>query len=161
MRGVALFLFGLACYGQAPDFPATPLPAALAVFGSFNQLGTPTRYAGGVSAVYPVVGSIGIYGTTTTDIIPKRATDPVTGREFWALSANIRQGGHKALFHSGRLTFLLGGDVGPGFSQAQPSGINVDFSGSFVATGLYQISRGFSMIVPVRMLYIEIGRAHV
>jgi hypothetical protein len=48
----------------------------------------------------------------------------------------------------------VGGDVGPSFSQSQPSGINVNFSSSFVATAIYQITPAFSIMVPVRMLYI-------
>ena len=52
------------------------------------------------------------------------------------------------------LSFLLGADVGPSFNQAQPSGINVNFSSSFVATAVYQITPVFSFLLPVRMLYI-------
>ena len=51
-------------------------------------------------------------------------------------------------------SFLIGADVGPSFDQAQPSGINVNFSSSFVATAIYQITPVFSFLVPVRMLYI-------
>jgi hypothetical protein len=53
------------------------------------------------------------------------------------------------------MSFLLGGDVGPSFSQAQSSGLNINFSSSFVATAIYQITPVFSFIVPVRMLYVS------
>ena len=150
---IALCLAATA-FGQTPTFPAIPLPTAIAAFGAFNQLGSP-RFTMGVSAIYPVVGSLGLYGTTTSDIFPKLATDPTTKRNFYAISASIRQGVHEDLLNTGRFSFLLGGDVGPGFSQAQPSGINVNLSTSFVATTLYQINPTFSLIVPVRMLYVS------
>jgi len=45
--------------------------------------------------------------------------------------------------------------VGPSFSSSSAaSGININFSSSFVATGIYQVTPAFSFIVPVRMLYV-------
>jgi hypothetical protein len=134
-------------------FPAIPLPTSVAAFGEFNQLGTP-RFTMGISAIYPVSGSAGVYGTTTADILPKLAVDPTTGRKFYAISSSVRQGFHKDLFDTGNFSFLLGADVGPTFSQAQPSGINANFSSSFVATGIYQITSVFSLLVPLRMVYV-------
>ena len=108
----------------------------------------------GISAIYPVVGSAGVYGTTTADILPRLAVDPITGKKFYAISSSLRQGFHKDILDTGRASFLLGGDVGPSFSQSQTSAFNISFSSSFVATGIYQITPVFSFIVPVRMLYI-------
>lgn len=135
------------------NFPAIPLPTAVAAFGEFNQLGSP-RFTMGVSAIYPVVGSAGVYGTTTADVLPELAVDPTTGRKFYAISTSLRQGFHKDILDTGHMSFLLGGDVGPSFGQAQPSGININFSSSFVATAIYQITPVFSFILPVRMLYV-------
>jgi hypothetical protein len=152
-------LFATLALGQttttpAPvNFPAIPLPAAVSAFGEFNQLGSP-RFTMGISAIYPVVGSAGIYGTTTADILPQLAVDPATGRKFYAISTSLRQGFHKDIVDTGRASFLLGGDVGPSFSGSTTSGIDINFSSSFVATAIYQISPVFSFIVPVRMLYI-------
>ncbi len=160
-------LLALCAFGQTPsapttpatptastvNFPAIPMPVGVAAFGEFNQLGSP-RFTMGVSAIYPVVGSVGIYGTTTADILPKLATDPTTGKKFYAISSSVRQGFHKDLVDTGRVSFLLGGDVGPSFSQSQPSGISVNFSSSFVATTIVQITPVFSFLVPVRMLYV-------
>jgi hypothetical protein len=137
-----------------PTFPTIPLPTAIAAFGAFNQLGTP-RFTMGVSALYPIVGSIGVYGSTTADVFPVAAIDPTTKKSFYAISASIRQGVHKDILDTGRFSFLLGGDVGPGFSQGQPSGIALNLSSSFVATVLYQINPTFSLIAPVRMLYVS------
>jgi hypothetical protein len=149
--------FAAAAFGQTAttpvNFPQIPLPAAVAAFGEFNQLGSP-RFTVGVSAIYPAVGSAGIYGTTTADILPKLATDPVTGRKFYAVSSSLRQGFHKDIVDTGRASFLLGADVGPSFSQSQPSGITVNFSSSFVATLIYQVTPAFSFVAPIRMLYI-------
>jgi len=139
--------------GGAVTFPAMPIPVAVSAFGEFNQLGSP-RFTMGISAIYPVAGSAGIYGTTTADILPKLAVDPTTGKKFYAISSSVGQGFHKDLLDVGNASFLLGGDVGPSFSQASPSGINVNFSSSFVATVVYQITPVLSFILPVRMVYI-------
>ena len=150
-------LFAAAAFGQTATppvtFPAITLPAAVSAFGEFNQLGSP-RFTMGISAIYPVVGSVGIYGTTTADILPELAVDPASGKKFYAISASLRQGFHKDIVDTGHASFLIGGDVGPSFSQSATSGINVNFSSSFVATVIYQISPVFSFIVPVRMLYV-------
>jgi hypothetical protein len=139
--------------GGTVNFPAIPMPVAVSAFGEFNQLGSP-RFTMGISAIYPVAGSAGIYGTTTADILPVLATDPTTGKKFYAISTSVRQGFHKDLFDVGNASFLLGADVGPSFNQASPSGINVNFSSSFVATAIYQVTPVFSFLVPVRMLYV-------
>lgn len=158
MKIKTLIIFALCAFAAfaqttpvTPTFPAIPLPVAVAAFGEFNQFATP-RFSMGISAIYPVVGSVGVYGTTTADILPKKGT--VNGKSGTLLSSSIRQGFHKSILDTGRFSFLLGGDVGPSFSQSQSSGFNIDFSSSFVATGIYQITPVFSFIVPVRMLYI-------
>src|ERR1035441_836112 len=88
-------LFAVAAFGQTTttpvNFPTVPLPAAVSAFGEFNQLGNP-RFTMGISAIYPVVGSAGVYGTTTADILPKLAADPATGKKFYAISSSVRQG---------------------------------------------------------------------
>lgn len=156
-RFIVPALFAAAALGQTTttpvNFPAVPLPAAVSAFGEFNQLGNP-RFTMGISAIYPVVGSAGIYGTTTADILPELAVDPTTKKKFYAISASLRQGFHKDLIDTGHASFLIGGDVGPSFSQSQTSGFNVNFSSSFVATAIYQVTPVFSFIVPVRMLYV-------
>src|ERR1035441_6459687 len=88
-------LFAWCGFGQTattPDvnFPAIPLPVAVAAFGELNQLGSP-RFPMGVWAIYPVVGSAGVYGTKTADILPRWAVDPTTKRSFYAISSSIRQ----------------------------------------------------------------------
>jgi hypothetical protein len=141
-------------------FPSLVLPAGIAAFGEFNQLGDP-RWTAGFAALYPIVGSAGVYGSTTADVLPKLATDPTTGRHFYAISSSARQGFHKSVVTTGRLTALIGADVGPSFSESTSSlisgksAITVSFSGSFIATGVYQLSSAFSAIVPVRMLYVS------
>lgn len=137
-----------------PTFSTASVPTGFAAFGEFNQLGTTSKWSGGLSAIYPVSTQAGVYMTTTGDILPKKAIDPTTGQSFYAISASLRQGVHKSMLATGKFTFLLGGDVGPSFSQ--PNGtLSVSFSSSFIATGLYQINNIFSLIVPVRMLYIS------
>jgi hypothetical protein len=175
MKKLIVFaLFAMAAFGQTTATPAAPavtptpivtfpsliLPAGIAALGEFNQLGNP-RWTAGFSALYPIVGSVGVYGSTTADVLPKLAVDPARGRKFYALSAAARQGLHKDVVTTGRFTALIGGDVGPSFSQstgspiAGKSAITVSFSGSFTATGVYQLSSAFSAIVPVRMLYVS------
>jgi hypothetical protein len=141
-------------------FPSLVLPAGIAAFGEFNQLGSP-RWTAGFSAIYPLVGSAGVYGTTTADVLPKLATDPATGKRFYAIAASARQGFHKSLVTTGNFTVLAGGDVGPSFSQSTESvltgksAITVSFSTSVIVTGIYRINQAFSAIVPVRMLYVS------
>src|ERR1035441_5817794 len=150
----------------APVAPTTtisinvPVPAGILVFGSYNQLGNP-QITGGVAAIYPVVGSIGVYGTTTTDVLPKKAIDPTSGRVFYAVSTSVRQGFHKSLISTGKFSFLVGGDLGPSFSQSTTNAISgsgktaitVSLSTSATATAILQVSRLFAFAVPVRMLY--------
>ncbi|MGA3015946.1 MAG: hypothetical protein ABSF62_02420 [Bryobacteraceae bacterium] len=147
----------LACFagfGQTTT-PSITLPTAISVTGEFNQLSTP-QWAMGLSALYTTTaqGSIGMYNTSTADVIPIRATDPATGKQFWALSAQFRQGVHEKILATGKFRFLLGGDIGPGFSSTA-SGISVSATGSFVATGLYRVNNWLSVVVPVRMLYVS------
>lgn len=140
------------CQTTAPTFPSVPLPTAVSAVASYNQLGTP-KWTLGLSVIYPIVGQAGVYGTTTADIYTHNATDPTSGKQFWALSTGIRQGVHKSLLTTGRFTFLLGGDVGPSFSS-NTTGVSVNFSSSFVATTVYQVNPIFSVVAPIRMLYV-------
>lgn len=142
-----------------------PLPTAVSFVGEFNQLGTP-RFSLGISAIYaPTAQSgIGMYNTTTADVIPVKATDPATGKSFYAISASIRQGINEKIFCAGtvpvsatknlpRVCFLLGADIGPGF-QNSPSGISVSATGSFVATLVVRVNKYLSFVAPERMLYL-------
>ena len=163
---VLLLLFALCAFGQTTpavnvNFPSTVLPVGLAVFGEYNQLATPTKFSGGLVAIYPVSGSLGIYGTTITSFLPVKATDPTTGKLFYAVSTSVRQGFHKSLIQTGALTFLVGADVGPSITQsATPlvtggtASYSVSFSTSATGTFVYQLSRMFSLMVPIRMLYV-------
>lgn len=135
-------------------------PAGVMVFGEFNQLGNP-RITGGVGGIYPVIGSIGIYGTTILDVLPKLALDPTTQKDFYAISVSARQGFHKTILCTGKFCSLLGADIGPSFSQNTASvaaggttAITVSFSTSATVTMLFQVSPAFSLIAPVRMLYV-------
>jgi hypothetical protein len=177
MKPIVLALAAMAAFGQTTTtpttsvtpavtptasvaFPSLVLPTGIAVFTEFNQLGSP-RWTAGFAALYPIVGSAGVYGSTTADVLPKLAVDPATGRKFYAISSSARQGFHKSVVATGRFTALIGGDVGPSFSQSTSSvidgksAITVSFSGSFTATGVYQLNSTFSAIVPVRMLYVS------
>jgi hypothetical protein len=131
-----------------------PIPAGLAVFTAYNQLGTP-RWTGGFSAIYPVRAKVGVYATTTADVYPKQAVDPVTGRQFYAISASTRQGIHYRLLDMGNSTFLAGGDIGPSFSQQDPTGIKVSLTSSFVMTTVHQLTPVFGVIAPLRILYVS------
>lgn len=153
LLSLLLMLVFSAGFALAQD-PPRPLPVGLAVFGAYNQLGTP-RWTGGFSAIYPVMAKVGVYATTTADVYPKQSIDPVTGRLFYAISASTRQGIHYRLLDTGNGTFLVGGDLGPGFSQQDPTGIKVSLTSSFVMTAVYQLTPVFSAIAPVRMLYVS------
>ena len=148
-----ILLFATFCsIAFCQTFPSIPLPASVSAVGSFNQLGSP-KFTIGLTALYPVVGQNGVYGTTTADIYTKKMTTG-TGQTFWGLSTGVRQGLHKSLLTTGRWMFLLGGDVGPSFSSAQPSGININFSSSFVFTAVLQLTPVVSIVAPERMIYV-------
>jgi hypothetical protein len=173
-KSIVFALFATAAFGQTTTtpattpaatvnigFPASVLPTGIAAFAEFNQLGNP-RWTGGISLLYPIVGSVGVYGSTTADVSPKLAVDPATGRNFYAIQSSARQGVHKSVFATGRFTALVGADVGPSFSQntsslitTGKSAITVSFSSSFIATGVVQLNPAFSVVVPLRMLYIS------
>ena len=142
----------LACPAQTAS---VTLPTAISVVGEFNQLGTP-QWAVGLSALYTTSAQSGIrmYNTSTADVVPIKAVDPATGKQFWAVSAQFRQGLHEKLLSTGKFTFLLGGDIGPGFSSTGTSGITVSATGSFVATCLYRVNSWMNVVVPIRMLYV-------
>ena len=169
MKSITCIFLALACcvtaaFGQTAA-PASPVkidiavPDGVLVVGEYNQLGDP-RWTGGLGGIYPVVGSIGVYGSTMVDFLPKLATDPATGKPFYALQASARQGFHKSLIATGRVTFLVGADVGPTFSQSTSSVISgqssiaVSFSTSVTTTTVVQLTPAISFVVPIRLLYI-------
>lgn len=160
----ALALAFCAC-GQTTGSTFT-LPTAVSAVAEFNQLGSP-RWSLGISAIYApsAQSSIGMYDSTTADVVPVKAKDPASGKSFYALNASIRQGVHERIFCAGTFTdpitkatgprgcFLLGGDLGPGF-QNSPSGVSVSATASFVATTWIRVNRWLGVVVPIRMLYI-------
>ena len=119
---------------------------------AFNQIGTP-RTNLWATAIYPVASSAGVYTSTTTDIIPLSKIDTATGRSYYAFTTSVRQGIHKVVVTTGKLTVLIGGDVGAGFSQAAPSGVNVSLAGSFTATAVYLFKPKWGIVVPIRGMY--------
>jgi hypothetical protein len=149
-------VFGQTTTTTQPTLSTSIVPTGFAVFGEFNQLGLTSKWSGGMSAIYPVSTQAGVYMTTTGDFLPKKAIDPTTGKSFYAISGSMRQGVHKSMVTTGNFVFLLGGDVGPTFSN--PSGtantVSVSFSSSFIATAYYKVSPIFGAVVPVRMLYV-------
>jgi hypothetical protein len=151
-----LVILALACASCAFAQTSVTLPTAVSAVAEYNQLATP-QWALGLSALYTTQAqaAIKMYNTTTADIIPVKAVDPATGKSFYAVNASVRQGIHEKLISTGKFTFLLGADVGPGFSSTPAGGIAVSATGSFVATALYKVNKVFSIVAPVRMLYVN------
>lgn len=136
------------------------LPAMIGGYVQFNQLATP-KWNGGVVAIYPVFQSAGIYGSTLTDVFPQRKIDPTTGRSFIALNTSVRQGFHKDLFDTGRISALIGGDVGPSFTGATGSlvtggaaTVTVSLSSSATGTLVYKATSWLDIPISGRMLYV-------
>lgn len=137
------------------------LPAMFGVYGQYNQLGSP-QFNGGVVAIYPVSQSVGIYGSTITDLFPSAQKDPTTGRTFYALNTSVRQGFHKDMLDTWRFSFFLGGDIGPSFSSntaAVVSGgvatISVSLSTSATGTLIYKATPWMDVLGSARMLYVS------
>jgi hypothetical protein len=149
------FIFaGIFAYGQTPA--PTVLPTAVSAVAEYNQLSSP-QFAAGICAMYTstVQSSIGMYNSSCADAFPVHATDPTTGKTFYAISASFRQGIHEKLLATGPWVFLLGADVGPGFSSTSTSGISLSATGSFVFTTVYKVNSFMNIVVPIRALYIS------
>jgi hypothetical protein len=139
-------------FGQVLAVPEK-LPTYVGAGAAFNQIGTP-RVNIWATAVYPVVSRVGLYSSTTTDIIPVLRLDAATNRQYYAFSTSIRQGLHKAIFTSGKFVMLVGGDAGIEMSQGTPpSGAVVSVAAAFTGTAVYQISSKWAVMVPVRGLW--------
>jgi len=149
-----LSAFSVFAQTPAPAFPSVPLPLGVAGFVEYNQLGTP-QVVGGVTAIYPVSGQLGLYATTTALLSPQKVIDPTTQRSFYAVTTQLRQGLHKDVLDTGRWSFLIGGDVGPSIGSSATSGLTVNFASSIVLTPLYQVSPAVSLILPVRGIYVS------
>jgi hypothetical protein len=154
-----LFVVGaFSVFAQTPaPFPAITLPTSVAGFATYNQLSSP-RWTMGLSALYPFgTGALGLYGSSTADIYPKKIQDPTTGINFYSLDMSFRQGLHKYIFGTGRWAFLVGGDLGPSFGTitSTTSGTSVNFSSSIIATTVYQLSPAFCFVMPLRLLYVS------
>ena len=86
---------------QSPvsPLPLTNITALPSMFGggsSFNQLGTP-QYNFWLAGIVPISSSVGMYESTTTDLIPITQTDSATGRTVHTLQATLREGIHKTI----------------------------------------------------------------
>jgi hypothetical protein len=138
----------------APTVATVAMPTYISAGASFNQIGNP-RVNLFASAVYPVASSLGLYLSTSTDIAPVQIIDPITKRVYWGFSSSVRQGVHKQVYAAGNWRFLIGGDAGAGFSQAQPSGVNVSLAGSFQATIIYRFKPQWAVVVPLGGVYIN------
>lgn len=159
-----LVMLSTFAFGQTPTqppaptpFPTLTLPSSVALFGTYNQLGSP-RWTMGAAVLYPFgTGTMGIYGSTIADMYPKLTIDPTTQKNFYSLSMSFRQGLHKYMFGTGRWAFLVGGDVGPSFGtiNTTTSGTSINFSSSIILTTVYQISPAFSLVLPLRLLYVD------
>ena len=145
-----LSLAALCAFGQTPtpDGPNTLLPTYVSAGVAFNQSGTPKANIF-ASAIYPVTS--GVYTSTTADIIPIRLMT-AAGKPYYSLQPTVRQGVHKVVYTRAAFTALIGADAGAAFSQASPSGMNVNLATSVTATGIWRIGNSFGVVVPIRGL---------
>lgn len=121
------------------------------------------QYTGASAFVSGIVpeGQGGMYASAVVDLVPQKFVDPKTGRVGYVVSGSTRFGQHRELYRNGPSALLIGGDVGPTFSQ-QPvatgfslGGTNVGISGSFTVTYVRMIREHIGVAVPVRMLYMS------
>lgn len=155
---VLLVAFALPSLGQTSNvsdpFPTFPLPSGLVATGNFDQLGDP-QFTASIGGVYPIAGSIGLYGISGAEFYPQRATDPKTGKQFYAIRTNLQQEVHKELFRKDRLSFLIGIQAGPSFSSTPAEGFNVAFAGGGSLTAVYQITKMFSLLMSPKVMYVS------
>jgi hypothetical protein len=134
--------------------PEVKLPAYVGFGIAANQLGT-SRWNLWGSAIYALDESKGLYLSSTADAFPVKKLDPTTNRMFWSASTSFRQGVHKLVYRDGKNAFLIGGDAGIGLSQQSPTGSDFSFSGGFTGTYIREINSRWSVMVPIRGLYIS------
>jgi len=165
---LSLFAFSLCAIAQtaAPDpsiIPSIALPAGIVATVNYDQLGSP-RITGGFGAIYPIVGSVGVYGVSGAEFYPRLATDPASGKSFYALQVTVQQEVHKSIWASGRATFLLGVGAGPAITSTPPqsgatnsplSGLQIAVSTDVVSTAVVRLSKTLSAVFSVKGLYIN------
>ncbi len=140
----------LCAFGQSEP----QMPTYVAGGVAFNQLGTP-RINGWLSGLVPVSQQKGVYASTTADIVPALKVDSATGRSVYTVSSQLRAGVHKTLYTGPKVQLLIGGDVGASFStNAAVSGMSVTLATSVTGTFVYQLSRHWGVIFPLRALYV-------
>lgn len=158
MKKLSGFILALACavgvFAQtpAPVSPDAKLPTFIMGGVAFNQYATP-RVNAFVSAIAPVSSRIGVYESTTADILPVKSTDAATGRTVYLFSTTIRQGAHKVLYNSGKLMLTVGGDAGLSFSQGPAGGTAINAAGSITGTALWQLNEHWAIGIPIRGLW--------
>lgn len=156
------FLFplcALCAFGQTATTVTTgaalssiTMPTYVAGGVAFNQLGTP-RFNAFASALVPVSTQIGVYESTTADIVPVSVIDPATKRVVYTFSSQIREGIHKTIYTGSKLQILLGGDIGGAFSTTPSSGMAINLAASVTATVVYQFNSHWAVMAPIRGLY--------
>ena len=148
--------------GQNPvsPLPLTNITALPSMFGggaSYSQLGTP-RYNFWLAGIVPISSSVGMYESTTTDLIPIAQTDAATGRTVHTLQATLREGIHKTIPmpQPSKNMLLIGGTAGLAFSQASVTGasVNVNLAASFELTYVRQLNAHWAVIMPIRGLWV-------
>lgn len=146
---------------------AITLPTYIAAGGAYNQFAGWNAWASAivpVSSILPSVKSDTMYESTTADIFPLKSD--INGKSGYLLTTSIREGVHRVVIKTPRFTGLLGGDIGYAFTQsatpATPaaslsSTVALPTSGisaSVTATGVWQITKSLSAMIPVRFLYM-------
>ena len=148
----AALLAGSAWAQTIPPVPSLKLPTYIAAGAAFNQLGTP-RFNLFTSAIVPLSSSVGLYESTTTNLIPVAKIDPATKRTVYTVQAQIRQGLHKTLYTGSNVQALVGGDAGLGASAVASGGLTLNLAGSITGTFVYQFNAHWAAIMPVRAIY--------
>jgi hypothetical protein len=157
----ALFAASLAGAQTTPVSPVpitnltATLPAYIGGGASFNQLGTP-RYNFWTAGIIPISSSVGMFESTTVDLIPIAQVDSVTKRTVYTLQTSLREGLHKTLYRNAKNMMLVGGDAGLSFSQSSATGsaVTVNMSASFALTYIRQITSHVSFVLPIRGVWV-------
>ena len=136
----------------APDVSTLALPDYVAAGLAWNQTAS-TRINAWASGLWLVSTPVRGYTSTTSDIFPVKKV--VDGKTVYVVQFQVRQGFHRDMWQSpnGKAHVLLGGDIGGAFSQAQPSGVNVNLAAAVTITGVYQFNPHWGVIVPMRGIY--------
>lgn len=149
------------------------LPSYIAFGGAYNQITAANSghaWSGAnafVGTIFPVANKIGLYDAVVCDLYPLATT--VNNATVYLVQTSLREEIHKTLYSSAKNTVMVGLGAGAVFSSATSgtsttsttSGASgtatTSFTGAMSFTWVHQLSPHWSLLLPIRMVYLPQG----